>query len=147
MQILLRKNVERLGRIGDVVDVKKGYARNCLLPQGLAVPITPGNLRRVEILKQRVEQEQRQREVELTSLAESLKSVSITIAAKANEEGHLFGSVGAAMIAEALDGEGYKIDEKMVQLPEPLRELGVVEVPIRLAPEMTSFCKVWVVAE
>ena len=147
MQILLRKDVERLGRIGDVVDVKKGYARNCLLPQGLAVPITPGNLRRVQILKQRVQEEQRQREVELTALAESLKSVSITITAKANEEGHLFGSVGAAMIAEALDGEGYKIDEKMVQLPEPLRELGVVEVPIRLTPELTSFCKVWVVAE
>jgi len=147
MQVLLRKDVDRLGKIGEVVEVKNGYARNYLLPQGFAVPLTPGNLRRVQILKQRTEEERVKRDQEIAGLAENLKSVSITIAAKANEEGHLFGSVSAAMIAEALDAEGYKVDEKTVQLPEPIREVGVVEVPIRLTPELESFCKVWVVAE
>lgn len=147
MQVLLRKDVERLGRIGDVVDVKTGYARNCLLPQGVAVPITPGNLRRVEILKVRGEEELRRRGEALAGLAENLKSVSITIAAKANEEGHLFGSVSAAGVAEVLQAEGYKVDEKMVQLSEPIKELGVIEVPIRLSAEVETFCKVWIVAE
>lgn len=147
MQVLLRSDVDRLGHIGDVVDVKPGYARNYLLPQGLAIQVTPGNLRRVEILKQRAEEEQRAREQELSALSENLKNVSITIAARANEEGHLFGSVSAARIAEVLQAEGYKVDERMVQLDEPLREVGVAEVPIRLGPELATSCKVWIVAE
>jgi large subunit ribosomal protein L9 len=147
MQVLLRKEIEQLGTIGDVVDVKPGYARNYLLPQGLAINLTPGNLRRVEILKRRAEAEHKARKEELSSLAENLKTVSITIAARANEEGHLFGSVGAAQIAETLQGEGYKVDEKMVQLEEPLREVGVVDVPLRIAPDVVTTCKVWIVAE
>lgn len=147
MQVLLREDVERLGRIGDVVEVKPGYARNCLLPQGKAVPLSAGNLRRVEVLKQRAEAERKQREQELAGLAESLNAVSITLAAKANEEGHLFGSVSAAQIAEALEAEGYKVDEKMIQLAEPIKELGVIEVPIQVTPEVQSACKVWIVAE
>jgi len=147
MQVLLREDVERLGRIGDVVDVKPGYARNYLLPQGKAVKLTSGNMRRVEILKQRAEEDRKRREQELAALAESLSAVSVTIAAKANEEGHLFGSVGAAQIAAVLEAEGYRVEEKMVQLAEPIRELGVVEVPVQVAPELVSTCKVWIVAE
>jgi len=147
MQVLLRENVERLGGIGDVVDVKPGYARNYLLPRGLAVEVTPGNVRRVAILKQRAEEERRRREQELAALAENLKSVSVTIAAKANEEGHLFGSVNAARIAEALQAEGYPVDEKMIQLPEPIKECGVVDVPLQVTQELASSCKVWIVAE
>lgn len=147
MQVLLRQDVERLGQIGDVVDVKPGYARNCLLPQGKAVPLSAGNLRRVEILKRRAEEAGREREHELAGLAESLSAVSITIAAKANEEGHLFGSVSAAQIAEVLQAEGYKVEEKMIQLPEPLKELGVIDVPVQVTPEVVSACKVWIVAE
>jgi len=147
MQVLLRENVERLGGIGDVVDVKPGYARNYLLPRGLAVEVTPGNVRRVAILKQRAEEERRRREQELAALAENLKSVSVTIAAKANEEGHLFGSVNAARIAEALQAEGYPVDEKMIQLPEPIKECGVIDVPLQVTQELASSCKVWIVAE
>ena len=147
MQVLLRKKVERLGDIGDVVNVKSGYARNCLLPQGMAVTLTKGNIRRVEIEKRKAGEAQRRREQELAALAEGLKSASITISAKANEEGHLFGSVAAVQIAEMLQTEGYKIEEKMVQLSEPIKELGVLEVPIQLKPDLVSSCKVWVVAE
>jgi large subunit ribosomal protein L9 len=147
MQVLLRKDVERLGGIGDVVNVKSGYARNYLLPQGFAVPLTPINIRRVEVEKQRADEEKKQYLQELESLAEHLKEVSITIPAKANEEGHLFGSVNATQIAAMLLNEGYKVEEKMIQLTEPIKELGVVEVPIQLKADLISSCKVWVVAE
>jgi len=147
MQVLLIRDVERLGRIGDVVEVKPGHARNYLLPRGLAVTLTPANLRRVEREKQRMEQVRQARERELAALAEHLKSVSITITAKANEEGHLFGSVSAARVAEMLQEEGYQVEERMVQLSEPIKEVGVVEVPIQLKPDLITSCKVWVVAE
>jgi len=147
MQVLLREDVERLGRIGDIVDVKAGYARNYLLSQGKAVKVTGGNLRRVEILKRRAEEDRMKREQELAGLAESLNAVSVTIAAKANEEGHLFGSVGAAQVAAVLEAEGYRIEERMVHLAEPIRELGVAEVPIQVTPELVSMCKIWIVAE
>ena len=147
MQVLLRKDVERLGRIGTVVDVKPGYARNYLLPKGLAVTLSPGNIRRVEIENLRVEQQRQLEEQEMQQLAERLSSASITISAKANEEGHLFGSVTAAHILEMLLADGYKVEEKMIQLTEPIKELGVVEVPIQLKPDLVSSCKVWIVSE
>ena len=147
MQILLRQEVDRLGQIGDVVSVKPGYARNYLIPQGLAVTLTAGNIRRVEIEKRKAQEASQRQDEELASLAEQLKSASITISAKANEEGHLFGSVAAAQIAEMLEAEGYKVEERMIQLAEPIKELGVIEVPIQVKPELMSSCKVWVVAE
>ena len=147
MQVLLRRDVEGLGRVGALVNVKSGYARNHLLPRGLAVTLNKGNIRRVEIEKKRLAEERELLERELATVAESLKSASITISAKANEEGHLFGSVTAAQIAEMLQAEGYKLEEKMVQLTEPIKDIGVVEVPIQLGPDLVSSCKVWVVAE
>ena len=147
MQVLLRKDVEGLGQIGDVVNVKPGYARNYLLPRNFAMPLTPGNVKRVEFEKKKHEEERKLRQQELVGMAEKLKAVSLTIPAKANEEGHLFGSVTPARICEAFLAEGYKLDEKMIQIPEALKELGVVDVPIQLTPEITVTCKVWVVAE
>ena len=147
MQVLLRKNVERLGQMGDVVDVKSGYARNYLLPQKIAVTLTSGNIRRVEIEKLRAEAQRQVKAQELALLAERLATASITIAAKANEEGHLFGSVTAAQIAEMLQSEGYQVEERMIQLTEPIKELGVVEMPIQISPDLVSSCKVWIVAE
>ena len=147
MQVLLRKSIDRLGDIGDVVTVKPGYARNYLLAQGLAVAVNDANIRRVQIEKEKAEETSRQLQSELTAMAENLKTVSITLSAKANEEGHLFGSISATHIAETLQAEGYKINEKMVVLPEHIKELGVIDVPIQLSPELVTSCKVWVVAE
>lgn len=147
MQVLLRKDVDRLGRIGDVVEVKAGYGRNFLLARGFAVPLTPANVRRVESEKKKADEERKVQEQELGVLAEKLKEVSITIAAKANEEGKLFGSVTAAQIAQALQADGYKVEERMIQLTEPLKETGTVEVPIQIKADLMSSCKVWIVAE
>jgi len=147
MQVLLRKDVEGCGHIGDVVDVKPGYGRNYLLTRGLAVPLTPGNIKRVEVEKKKAEEETKVQNQELNVLAERLKGVSITIPAKANEEGHLFGSVTAAQVAGVLQADGHKVEEKMIQLAEPIKEVGVVEVAIQLKPGLLSTCKIWVVAE
>ena len=147
MQVLLRKDIEGLGHIGDVVQVKTGYGRNYLLPKQLAVPVTAGNIRRVESEKKKVEEERKVLDQELDGMAERLKQVSITIPAKANEEGHLFGSVTAAQIAGLLQAEGYKVEEKMIQMADAVKELGVVEIPIQLKPGLLSSCKIWVVAE
>jgi large subunit ribosomal protein L9 len=147
MQVLLRKDIEGLGHIGDVVNVKPGYGRNYLLPRQWAIVVTPGNIRRVESEKKKAEEQRKALEQELDGMAERLKQVSITIPAKANEEGHLFGSVTAAQIAGLLQAEGFKVEEKMIQLTEPVKELGVVEIPIELKPGLASSCKVWVVAE
>ncbi len=147
MQIVLIKDVERLGSVGDVVDVKTGYARNYLMPHGFAATVTSANMRRVDLTRKKLEEARQAEDRELAGVAERMKSASITIAAKANEEGHLFGSVSAAQIAEMLQAEGYKVDEKMIQLTEPIKEVGVVEVPVQLKPDLVSSCKVWVVAE
>jgi len=147
MQVLLRKDIEGLGHIGEVVDVKAGYGRNYLLPRQMAVAVTPGNIRRVESEKKKAEEERKVLDQELDGMAEKLKQVSITIPAKANEEGHLFGSVTAAQIAGLLQAEGYRVEEKMIQLTEPVKELGVVEILIQLKPGLASSCKIWVVAE
>jgi large subunit ribosomal protein L9 len=146
MQVLLRKDVDRLGRIGDVVNVKTGYGRNFLLARGLAMPVTPVNVKRVEAERLKSEEERKLLDQELAGIAERLKTVSITIAAKANEEGHLFGSVNAAQIVEMLLADGFKVEESMIKI-EPIKELGVVEVPIQLKADLMTSCKVWVVAE
>lgn len=146
MQVLLRKEVDRLGHIGDVVNVKPGYGRNYLLARGLAMAVTPANIKRVEVEKKKHEEDRKLLDQELAGAAEKLKGVSITIAAKANEEGHLFGSVTPAQIAEMLLAEGFKIEEQMIRI-EPIKELGVVDVPIQLKADLLTSCKVWVVAE
>ena len=147
MQVLLRQDVEGLGKIGDVVTVKPGYARNYLLARNIAIGVSPGNIKRVEREKQKAEATRQVEDQELAAMAERLRAVSVTIPAKANPEGRLFGSIGAAQIAQLLQTEGYKVEEKMIMLEEPLKDLGVVEVQIQLKPELQTSCKVWVVAE
>ncbi len=145
MKVLLNQNVAKLGEIGEVVDVKPGYARNYLLPQGLAVAPTEGNIRRVEEQKQRyLEELARQRE-EIEARARVLEGKQLTINARANEEGHLYGSVGAAQIAAALAEEGIFIQPENVDLDAPLRQLDKYDVLIRFAQEVTATIHVWIV--
>ena len=147
MQVLLTRSVDDLGEIGDIVNVKSGYARNYLLPQGLAAPVTDANLRLVAVDKKRRQESLERREEELTQLAERLSSASVTIQARANEEGRLFGSVDAGQIADALSEEGYPVEAEMALLDEPIREVGVYDVPIQVKPDTQAVCKVWVVRE
>ena len=132
MELLLKQNVEHLGRTGDVVDVKPGYARNYLLPRGLAVLVTKGNMAEVERARSQALAEEEARLAGLKDLGAKLADVSVTIEGKANEEGHLFGSVNAAQIAAALRDKDVPVDEKMVRLESPLKEIGVYDFSVYL---------------
>lgn len=147
MELLLKQNVEHLGRTGDVVDVKPGYARNYLLPRGLAVLVTKGNMAEVERARAQALAEEDARLAGLKDLGAKLADLSVTIEGKANEEGHLFGSVNAAQIAAALREKDLPVDEKMVRLDSPLKEIGVYDVTVHLHADVEAAIKVWVVQQ
>ena len=146
MKVILTEDVSSLGAIGTVVDVARGYARNYLIPQGKAMEANPGNLARVEQSKAKYLLAQAAaREAALVQVAH-LEGVSVTIAQRVGEEDRLYGSVNAAMIAEALADKGLEIDKKQLELAEPIKQLGTYEVTVRLAPEVKGTITVEVVA-
>ena len=147
MKVLLRQDVPNVGVIGDVVEVGEGFARNYLLPQRIAVQPTAGNLKRVEAEKVARDLEAKQRLEVLKAVAAKLAGLSITIKAKANELGHLFGSITEQHIADALAAEGYKVDITQVALAAPIRTLDKFRVPIKLAEGVEAEIDVWVVPE
>lgn len=145
MEIILREDVERLGKSGQVVKVKDGYARNFLIPKNLALKATSDNLKRVEEEKKiKVIRKDREKR-EAQTLAEKLASISCTISVEVQEDGTLYGSVTGADIASTLESEGFKLDKKNFILDEPIRELGIYRVRMKLHPEVTTELKVWVV--
>lgn len=147
MKVILLRDYKGLGEKDQVVDVKDGYARNFLIPQGIAKEATPQVLRELEqkrLAEERRRQRQRQR---LEELKKKLAKVSITINVKTGEEGKLYGAVTTIDIAKALKEEGFEIDRHAIILEEPIKELGVYQVPIRLAPDLEAKVKVWVVKE
>jgi large subunit ribosomal protein L9 len=146
-KLLLCKNVSTLGIVGDVVEVSQGYARNFLLPNGLATDPTTGNVRRLAEAR-RIAEEERVRERKLLeALAERMEGVEITIYAKANEDGVLYGSVGAREIAKALKADGHPIEHDHVNLRTPIRHLDNQPVELRFAEGLHAAIKVWVVRE
>ncbi|MBN1943947.1 MAG: 50S ribosomal protein L9 [Phycisphaerae bacterium] len=145
MKVLLRKNVRKLGVIGDVVDVKNGYARNYLIPHGLGVAPTEGNIRRVEEDKARYLAELAKQREELAARARLIEGKEVTISARANEEGHLYGSIGPAQIAAAMSEIGVFLEPGEVQLPNPIRRLDKYDVTLELAEDITAVIHVWVV--
>ena len=144
-KILLLEDFERLGEVGDVLDVKPGYARNYLFPSGIACPVSADALRRIERAKERAAKLRVERADRVAALASVLENVSVTLEERASEEGHLFGSVGALQVVAALAERDVTIDEKQVLLDHPIKELGIFNVPIRLDAETTSEIRVWVV--
>ncbi|MDN3513270.1 MAG: 50S ribosomal protein L9 [Candidatus Brocadia sp.] len=147
MELLLKKNVDKLGRIGDVVKVREGYARNYLLPKGLATTVSPANLKLIEKEKIRMELQLKEEMERLQGVLEKISAASCTIRAKANEEGRLFGSVTAVHIADALAKEGYPVDKETVILDSPIKVCGEFDVTIALNLELQTKCKVVVIKE
>jgi large subunit ribosomal protein L9 len=145
MEVLLKRGLEHLGRIGDVVTVRRGYARNYLLPLGYAVPVTKANLQLIEKERTRALAEEKARVQDLKTVAERLAQTSVTIEGRANEDGHLFGSVTAAQIASALRDKSVAVEERQVRLDAPLKEIGVFDVVVRLHQDVEATIKVWVV--
>jgi large subunit ribosomal protein L9 len=147
MEIILRQAVENLGTTGDVVKVKAGYARNYLLPHGLAYEATPGNLKRIQQERDRLEAAENERRTAAQTLAERLEQVSLTFSARVGEEGKLFGSVTAADIAQQLESQGFHLEKRQIDLHEPIKALGVYRVPIRLHADVKPEVRVWVIKQ
>lgn len=146
MKIVLRDDVENLGRKGDVVDVADGYARNYLVPRGLAMKATKGAVAQAEAMRRnRAAREAREREA-AQAQASAIAGIRIEIPARVGEGGKLFGSVTATDIAQALAARGVEVDRRKVGLDEPLKEVGDVEVLVRLHPEVEAAVTVAVVA-
>ncbi len=146
-ELILMSDVDGLGIEGQIVKVSEGYARNFLVPRKLAVPVTPAALKRLE--KHRIEREARQQKDRegARALADSLEKISCTIPVKVGENDQLFGAIHAHTIAEALKALGFTIERRHIHLAEPIRELGVFTVPIRLHPDVEASLKVWIVGE
>ncbi len=144
-EVILYEDIRGLGSVGDYVTVADGYARNYLLPRKKAVRATRENIREVEARKQELEQEYRERLSAAQSLAERIQDSSVTLKVQATEEDHLYGSVTARDIAEGLQKQGVDVDHEAVMLSEPIRELGVYSVQLRLHSEVTTTINVWVV--
>jgi large subunit ribosomal protein L9 len=147
MEVILRQAVENVGRPGEIVKVSNGYARNYLLPRGLAYEATPGNRRRIEQEKARLEAADNQRRSEAQELAARLEPVSLTFSARVGEEDKLFGSVTAADIAHQLQAQGFPVEKRQIDLHEPIKALGVFKVPVRLHAEVKPEIRVWVIKQ
>jgi len=145
IELLLVQTIDKVGKQGDVITVKPGFALNYLIPQGLATIATDHHKRMVEKHRAKLEQIEKSRLAGLRSLGEDLAKQSVTIEANANDEGHLYGSVGAADIVNALKRNKFSITADQVRLKGPLKELGLYTVKIHLAHEIESDIKVWVV--
>lgn len=147
MVVVLRENVENLGRIGDVVKVSEGYARNFLLPRKLVVAAAEGNIKQIEAHKKSLEKRRQAQRGVAEEIAKKLADYSCTISRKVGENDKLFGSVSQNDIAEALKAAGFAVERRMISVPSPIRALGVHPVTVRLEPEVAATVKVWVVKE
>lgn len=148
--VILRQDVPNVGEAGDLVTVKPGFARNYLLPRGLAYEATEGNIRRLEEEKQRAEDRAKRDYLEARRQASAVESISLTFNARAGEESKLFGSITTADIAEKLNAEGklgFTVDRRQIELDEPIKTLGVFSVPVKLHGDVRPEIKVWVIKE
>lgn len=147
MRVVLKEDIDKLGRRGAIVKVADGYARNFLLPKGKALLATDGNLKTIDREKRRYVVRVAKEKEEMENLARRIGAVSCTLVRKVGEHDVLYGSVTAADIAEYLEREGIAVDKRRIQIGEPIKSLGIYSVPIKLHPEVRAEVKVWVVKE
>jgi len=147
MKVILRKEHEKLGAVGAVVEVKDGYARNYLIPNGVAYPASDGSMRALTEEKKQAERRKAKDLKAGEKLAAELEKLSITLQMKVGEDEKLFGSVTSQMIADALKEKGFDIDKRTIDLEEPIKALGIYNVDVKLHQSVTGKVKVWVVRE
>ena len=148
MEVILREDIAELGRSGDVVDVKDGYARNYLIPQSLAIQATRRNLKQLEHQKRVIAKRAERKRAEAATLSERMQDLSITVSKPVGGSDRLYGSVTPRDIIQGLSDEGVQgISRKQVQLDFAIRQLGIYSVPIRLTADHSVDIKVWVVAK
>jgi large subunit ribosomal protein L9 len=147
MEVILREHVDNLGRRGDIVKVAEGYARNFLLPRKLALAVTEANKRQIERERHAAEARDLEEKAQADAYAQRLNDLDIEIARRVGENETLYGSVTSADIAHALQARGFEIEKRKIHLPEPLKALGQVTVPVKVHRDVTAQVKVKVVAE
>ncbi|HOJ18322.1 MAG: 50S ribosomal protein L9 [Ignavibacteriales bacterium] len=147
MKVILRQNLETLGKTGDVVEVKNGFALNYLIPRGYAYLASKGNLRAVEVERVSLEKKEQKEISDSQKLAEELEKISINIPVQVGEEDRLFGSVTSQMIADALKEKNFDIDKRKIELEDQIKTLGIFDVNIKLHSKVSAKIKVWVVRE
>jgi len=144
MEVILIQDVEKLGRTGQVVKVKNGYARNFLVPQKLAYLATPVNLKRIEQQEKKRKLQYEQEKKTAGELAEKLQKASCTVNVEVNDLDKLYGAVTEAEIVKALEVDGFTVDKKNIIIENPIEELGIFEIGIKLHPEVTAKIRLWV---
>ena len=144
MEIILRQDVDKIGKAGNVVKVKEGFARNYLIPRGLAFIATSANLKRLEEEARHKQSQADKVKKEAGELAKRLNGLSCTVSVEVNENEKPYGSITALEIAKALEVEGFKLDKHSILLEKPIEELGIFEVDIKLHPEVQSKIRLWV---
>src|SRR5579883_405296 len=143
MKLLLRRNIENVGKIGEIVDVSSGYGRNYLMPQRLAVPVTPDNKRQIEIEKVEYAKQEAERKTSAEKLARHIESIDIEIVAKSQDDGTLYGSIHPKEIATTLKtSREIEVEHKQIKIHDPIRKLGDFEVEIKLHPEVLATLRV-----
>ena len=147
MQVILREDIDKLGKIGDLVKVKDGFGRNFLIPNKKAIEATPKNVNAMEHARKMVADRLRKLKKEAAADADRIKGLTVTIKAKAGEEGKLFGSVTSMDIVDAMKAQGVTIDKRKIALEEPIKRLGDFSVPVKLHTDVVVDLKVTVVAE
>ncbi|AZK45610.1 50S ribosomal protein L9 [Paenibacillus lentus] len=147
MKVIFLKDVKGQGKKGEIKNVSEGYAQNFLLPRGLARIATEGNVKTLEVQNAAEQKRKAQEKEEAVQLGKKLEEMTVTVQAKAGEGGRLFGAITNKQIAEALAKVGVKIDRRKIELAEPIRTLGVTQVPVKLHPDVKSTFKVQVTEE
>jgi large subunit ribosomal protein L9 len=147
MKLILQEDVKNLGKMGDVVNVTDGYARNYLIPRKLGVEANVKNIKALEHEKRKIEEKAKKIKQDARGLAERLSSTTVALSAKAGEEERLFGSITTMDIAEALKKEGFDIDKKKILLDEPIKRLGTYAVGVKIHHDVTAQVQVKVIAE
>lgn len=147
MKIILLENVEKVGRKGDILEVAPGFARNYLIPRKLAMEVTPGNLKSVEMQQKSLKKKLEKERLSYQELIKQLNQVTLTFVRKSSEKDVIFGSVSAADIQEELARQGFNIDRKKIMLEEPIKRLGTFSVPVKVYQEDRAEIKVVVVRE
>jgi len=147
MKVILRKNIDSLGHIGDIVDVKEGYALNYLIPRKYAYAALKGNILALEEEKKQIEKVRLKEISDAENLAAELNKVSISIPVQVGEEDKLFGTVTTQMIADSLKEKGFDIDKRKIEVVEQIKALGIYSINIKLHSNVTASVKVWVVRE
>ena len=147
MKVILRKNFDQLGKVGDTVSVKDGYARNFLIPRQIAYQATKGNIITLEEEKKQIQKKEAKELDAAQTLAANLEKVSVTIPVTVGEEDKIFGTVTTQMIADSLKEKGFDIDKRKIEITEPIKSLGIYSVTVKVHPSVTATVKTWVVRD